>query len=55
MQCGNCKFWNQGECQRIVDYDEHTPGDPYVTGQGCVHGALITPPDFGCVLFEGKQ
>ena len=61
-RCKTCKFWGTGfsgpgVCERAGESNDRTPEEPddkfWLHGWGDVE--LRTRPDFGCVMWEGKE
>lgn len=62
--CKNCKFWNDGQCERVDNRDEgfgwsQNPAIRFeveikADDDSGLGYRLITGPDFGCVRFEEK-
>lgn len=71
MHCRDCKFWDKedvfvtnethsqfGEC-KITRSDDGEPGEAatlaFARDTEAYHAALMTSPDFGCVMFKAKE
>ena len=61
MLCKDCKYWQDGECNRVKSWLPHE--DETRRMDVCADAAdttnlscwLETGPNFGCVLFEQKE
>lgn len=54
--CKDCKYWvlkdQDGVC---IEIDTYAAGYAYIAVSQYDAAELVTPPDFGCVLFEQKE
>jgi hypothetical protein len=64
--CKTCKHWGDDRsdtetvyrtCQRVPHEEDHTHdgATPYVIDWEEYNASLVTPPDFGCVLWEAEN
>ena len=64
--CKNCRWWRDGDCDRIDQIDLHGTRDEKLSDDDSRiewsaaddHGlsiSLRTGPNFGCVKFEAKE